>query len=76
MSGKPLATDDVIQVPIPPLLAARFVSDEAFMMFDKRALQTLRLGSHDLGTWRIDAIGTDHTSGYPRMLATLRRCHP
>lgn len=74
---KPLATDDTITLPIPGELAARFILDDASTPRASRGYALLRLGSTDLGYWRIDDVASRVDEiGTPRIVATLRRVLP
>jgi hypothetical protein len=73
MAEKPLVTDEVIEVAIPPALAAEFVREESWAALSRRGYSLLQFGTTDLGYWRIDGIQTRNDMGVPSIVATLRK---
>lgn len=67
--SKPYASDERITLPVPadmaPMLAA-----ELYLPADKRSVRLLRIGTSDIGHYRLVSLSTEITSGgYPRLVA-------
>jgi len=70
---KPYGSDERISLPVPSEQAAR-LADELYLPAVKRSILLLRIGTVDIGHYRLVSLGTEVTpGGYPRLVALYQR---
>lgn len=71
--SKPYAFEETIDLPLPAPLAAECAA-ELYLPAEKRSIKLLRLGTTDIGYWRVVSLRTiDRLGGYPVLMATMQR---
>lgn len=70
---EPYGTDERITIPVTSELAASLAA-EVYLPAKQRSVSLLRIGTTDLGHWRVVEIMTQATSGgYRQIVATYQR---